>query len=107
MPWRNPFVHLKPVLWFGFMNRKVFAFLMFAFPDCFECSVVKMLRIGVFPDHALRIPRFFRFVIQPVVEPLKTCIEDYILQYNTVRPHMALGYETPAAVFAANFSASA
>lgn len=34
-------------------------------------------------------------------------IEDYISQYNTVRPHMALGYETPAAVFAASFSASA
>lgn len=38
---------------------------------------------------------------------LKACIEDYISQYNTVRPHMALGYETPAAVFAASFSASA
>ena len=38
---------------------------------------------------------------------LKACIEDYIIQYNTVRPHMALGYETPAAVFAASFSASA
>ena len=38
---------------------------------------------------------------------LKACIEDYISQYNTVRPHMALGYETPAVVFAANFSASA
>ena len=38
---------------------------------------------------------------------LKACIEDYISQYNTVRPHMALGYETPAVVFAASFSASA
>ena len=38
---------------------------------------------------------------------LKACIEDYITQYNSVRPHMALGYETPAAVFAASFSASA
>ena len=38
---------------------------------------------------------------------LKACIEDYIIQYNTVRPHMALSYETPAAVFAASFSASA
>ena len=38
---------------------------------------------------------------------LKACIEDYISQYNTVRPHMALGYETPAAVFAASFSVCA
>lgn len=38
---------------------------------------------------------------------LKACIEDYINQYNTVRPHMALDYQTPAAVFAASFSACA
>ena len=38
---------------------------------------------------------------------LKACIEDYISQYNTIRLHMALGYETPAAVFAASFSVCA
>jgi len=74
----------KRVLWLlRKQGRDVFSSLLFAFPDCFSSfSVVKLLgtvpfegpfpfaaraAFPLFPDHALRIPRFFRFVIQPVV----------------------------------------
>jgi putative transposase len=37
---------------------------------------------------------------------LRSGIEDYVRDYNTLRPHQSLAYETPATVFASQFSAA-
>ena len=38
---------------------------------------------------------------------LRKDLADFILEYNDIRPHQALGYETPSKVFAEWFSAVA
>lgn len=43
----------------------------------------------------------------PTPRALRKAIGAYIHQYNTVRPHQALGYETPEAVYRSCFASSA
>ena len=35
---------------------------------------------------------------------LRAGIDKYVSEYNNIRPHQSLGYETPAAVYAASFA---